>query len=106
MHTKLHPNGSPKPPPYDQLPAYTPPENLTVGSKTFSTPLVHVDELKAHLCLLRAFKSLRTTVEAGDVADWLGAVRMLDRHQRWAWFVGLAVDRLTIPSYLPFAQHG
>lgn len=95
MHAKLQRNAPPSPPspPYDQLPAYRPPEHFTIGSKTFSTPLVQTSELKAHLCLLRAFKSLREAVESGDVTDWPETVKMLDRHQRWAWFVGLAVDR-------------
>ena len=97
MLAKLHMDGSPKPPPYGQLPTYTVPENLIIDSQSLSTPLVHVNELKAHLCLLRAFKTLRTTVEAGDVTDWPETVQMLDRRQRWAWFVSLAVDRRGFP---------
>lgn len=56
-------------------------------------PLVQTNELKAHLCLLRAFKILREAVEVDDVTDWPETIRMLDRQQRWAWFVGLAIDR-------------
>lgn len=87
-----------KPPAYsdtssDQPPAYTPPSAFVIGSRTLTHPLVQIQELKAHLSLLRAFKNLRTVVEDGKVAEWPEVVRMLDPQQRWAWFVGLAVDR-------------
>lgn len=78
---------------HDQPPAYTPPSSFKVGQRTLTSPLVHADELKVHLSLLRAFKRLRTTVEAGEVAAWPELVRKLEAPQRWAWFIGLAVDR-------------
>ncbi|KAF9814832.1 hypothetical protein IEO21_04884 [Rhodonia placenta] len=64
-----------------------------IGSTMRTEPLVSVQYLKAHLCLLGAFKSLRNSVEnAGD--DQLPILALgLDKSQRWSWFVGLAVDR-------------
>lgn len=69
------------------------PASYEIGSTTRTEPLVSVQYLKAHLCLLGAFKSLRTSVEnAGD--DQLPILALgLDKSQRWSWFVGLAVDR-------------
>lgn len=92
-----------KPPSYSAgdvgLPAYSPPTSFTIGTKTLASPLVQVQELKTHLSLLRAFKSLRTTVEEGKVAKWPEIVHGLDPQRRWAWFVGLAVDRYLITLY-------
>ena len=89
-----------KPPAYaanasngDAPPAYEAPKSFTIGSKTLTQPVVRVGELKAHLSLLRAFKNLRTLVEDGQITQWPEVVRVLDPEQRWAWFVGLAVDR-------------
>ncbi|OSX64414.1 hypothetical protein POSPLADRAFT_1032777 [Postia placenta MAD-698-R-SB12] len=47
----------------------------------------------AHLRLLGAFKALRSTVEENLGAQLPDTVAGLDAAQRWAWFVGLAVDR-------------
>lgn len=80
----------------DAPPAYTPPSAFAIGAKTLTNPLVQVQELKAHLALLRAFKDLRTTVEEGKAGNWPPATHILDSAQRWAWFVGLAVDRYVI----------
>ncbi|KIP02258.1 hypothetical protein PHLGIDRAFT_130825, partial [Phlebiopsis gigantea 11061_1 CR5-6] len=79
----------------DPPPAYTPPTSFAVGAQTLASPLVHVQELKAHLALLGAFKQLRTAVEEAEAADWPPATQRLGPAQRWAWFVGLAVDRFT-----------
>lgn len=49
--------------------------------------------LKAHLRLLGAFNALRATVEENLGAQLPDTVAGLDAAQRWAWFVGLAVDR-------------
>lgn len=80
----------------EQPPAYQPPSAYTVGTQTLTSPLVQIQELKAHLCLLRAMKNLRTTVEDGKISEWPDMVRMWTPPQRWAWFVGLAVDRYMI----------
>ena len=76
-----------------QPPKYSPPTSFVIGTKTLAEPLVHVNELKTHLALLRAFKVLRTTVEESKATEWPELVQPLDPQQRWAWFVGLAVDR-------------
>ncbi|KAH9832611.1 uncharacterized protein C8Q71DRAFT_879588, partial [Rhodofomes roseus] len=56
-------------------------------------PLVDPEHLKAHLGLLGAFKELRQRVESCS-DDYLPQIaQFLDGPQRWAWFVGLAVER-------------
>lgn len=77
----------------DRPPAYQSPSSYRVGSQKLKNPLVQVHELKAHLCLLRAFRNLRTVVEDGKIAEWPEIPRMWAPSQRWAWFVGLAVER-------------
>ena len=67
--------------------------NFTIGLSSLEVPFVRVEDLKAHLCLLRAFKDLRTKVELGNVADWSELVRNLSPESRWHWFVGLAIER-------------
>ena len=59
--------------------------------------MVSVEELRAHLCLLREFKDLRTLVEGGQIAEWPAMVQSWAPEQRWAWFVGLAVERYVPP---------
>ncbi|GJE98082.1 hypothetical protein PsYK624_143040 [Phanerochaete sordida] len=77
----------------DAPPPYRPPTSYSVGEHTLPNPLVSPEELRAHLCLLRAFRDLRTVVEGGQIGEWPAMVRAWTPEQRWAWFVGLAVER-------------
>ncbi|GJE98075.1 hypothetical protein PsYK624_142970 [Phanerochaete sordida] len=77
----------------ETLPSYRPPTSYKVGTRTLTRPLVQIPEVKAHLCLLRAFRDLRMLVEDGQIAEWPAAARMFAPSARWAWFVGLAVER-------------
>lgn len=87
----------------EQPPAYPPayshaPVSHSIGGKTLTAPLVQVQDLKAHLCLLRAFKNLRIAVEAdpgtgSQTSHWPELAKKLDGPRRWTWFLGLAVDR-------------
>ncbi|GBE89583.1 hypothetical protein SCP_1602460 [Sparassis crispa] len=70
---------------------YIGPSAYHIGDATLHAPLVELDHLRAHLALLRAFKALRTLIEDADELG-LQALRM-DSTARWAWFVGLAVER-------------
>lgn len=69
------------------------PSQHQIGAKTLATPLVTAPYAKAHLRLLAAFKALRTAVEDNAGARLPEMVAGLDAARRWAWFVGLAVDR-------------
>lgn len=64
---------------------------------TLDTPLVRTDQVKTHLCLLRAFKDLRTLVEGVPATSpqrmWPELARELSPSERWRWFVEIAVDR-------------
>ncbi|OBZ73587.1 hypothetical protein A0H81_06345 [Grifola frondosa] len=81
-------------PAYDRPPpAYTAPTTYTIGGRKTAVPLVHVDQLKAHLDLLRAFHGLREAVEKGDDGRFPVNVRALEGCQRWVWFLELAVER-------------
>ncbi|KAJ3557417.1 hypothetical protein NM688_g1477 [Phlebia brevispora] len=91
------------PPSYDAVvsndnpPAYGPPNSYRIGTYTFSAPLVTVEQLKAHLSLLRAFKGLRATVEEGEDVRIPRLAAVMEPSARWAWFVGLSVDRMSYP---------
>jgi len=69
------------------------PETYPIG-KTRTQPLVFISEVRGHLALLRAFAALRAQIDACDV-NTEHAVPFMpeDRERRWAWFVGLAVER-------------
>lgn len=73
-------------------PTYSPPSAYHIGSHTLANPLVNVDQLKAHLGLLKALYDLRQAVEAGD-DRFPELVRTMGPEQRWGWFVSLAVER-------------
>ncbi|KAJ6570975.1 hypothetical protein DFH09DRAFT_1362572 [Mycena vulgaris] len=74
-------------------PAYTFPTSFPLGGRYTTTPLVDVRQLKDHLVLLRAFTKLKTKVEALANRD-AGIPHMpSDKERRWAWFLGLAVER-------------
>ena len=74
-------------------PEYFAGETYTIGGFTLDTPLVRQSHVKAHLCLLRAIIDLKATIEAGDDPRIPPAAKALPYAQRWAWFVGLAVER-------------
>lgn len=64
-----------------------------IGSHTMSGSLVGVESIKAHLRLLATFKRLRQRVESSPSESLPDVAQFLDGPQRWAWFVGLAVER-------------
>ncbi len=68
-------------------PAYSPPSSFTINGQSLSVPLVTIQQLKSHLCLLRAFKELRTVVEEGKDERLPENVRALEAPPRWGWFV-------------------
>ncbi|KAF9463653.1 hypothetical protein BDZ94DRAFT_1258236 [Collybia nuda] len=80
----------------DVPPVYAFPAIFTIGSKCTSAPLVDSAQLKGHLALLHAFVGLRQRVD-----DFDGYVKQAiplmpdDLERRWAWFVGLAVERFS-----------
>ena len=74
-------------------PGYTAGTTYTIGKHALSGPLVQIPHLKAHLSLLRAINGLRTIIEEGRDPRIPRDVFELDAPQRWAWFVGLAVER-------------
>ncbi|KAJ6555800.1 hypothetical protein B0H19DRAFT_1151153 [Mycena capillaripes] len=71
-------------------PPYNAPTAFTIGCHT-TGPFVRTQQLKEHLALLHAFADLKTKVEA--LADGEIAQMPSDTERRWAWFVGLAVER-------------
>ncbi|CAL1714266.1 unnamed protein product [Somion occarium] len=89
------------PPPSARLPLLSPspsypgPSSYKIGEKMLPSPLVTIDQLKAHLTLLGAFKSLRTTVQTQSAEELIlpPVVERMDVNKRWTWFVGLAVER-------------
>ena len=89
----------PPPPSYasatenEKPPAYTAPSSYRIGGQMLTSPLVTVPQLKAHLSLLRAFKQLRTVIDEGKDPRLPEFTRSMDALPRWAWFVGLAVER-------------
>ena len=76
---------------------YTPPSQYTVGNKPVSQPFVNIEQLKAHLALLRAFKNLRTAVEEDAGSRLPEQIRTVKDEQsasvRWGYVVSLAVER-------------
>jgi hypothetical protein len=78
--------------------AYTFPSSFTIGKST-TKPLVTPNQLKTHLTILRVFHGMRLSVEGSveanvpvdpSLPEWS---LQLDKEARWAWFVGLAVER-------------
>ena len=68
-------------------PPYTFPTTFLVGKKR-TEPFVTKEQLKGHLALLREFASLRSQIDVLDAGTMLE-----NKEKRWAWFVGLAVER-------------
>lgn len=71
-------------------PNYNVPTQFVIGNSLTDAPLVSIQETKTHLSLLHAFAELRNSVDAVQ-GPILGV--QLDKEQRWAWFVGCAVER-------------
>ncbi|KIJ63482.1 hypothetical protein HYDPIDRAFT_168332 [Hydnomerulius pinastri MD-312] len=76
----------------DSPPQYSIPETFTVGSQRVRL-LVRPQDLKGHLTILHAFRSLRQIVEQGDIPDLPEHARTMDPERRWGWFIHLAVER-------------
>lgn len=78
----------------DLPPTYEPPKRFTIGESTTLEPLVSIQQIKGHLALLRAFAELKTQIENYDTSK---VHKLSDADAKWAWFVGLAVER-----YVPY----
>lgn len=76
-------------------PAYTRTERITfpVGGKDAS-PFVTAIQLKAHLALLHEFSELKQQIVQGRASNSL--LTQKDPERRWAWFVGLAIERCVL----------
>ena len=85
-------------------PPYRAPTSYSIGTTRLDAPLVDVGQLKAHLALLRAFKALKVKVDERSAEELPAVVNELDKEKRWAWFVGLAVERyvIRVRSIVPF----
>lgn len=73
-------------------PSYSPPSAYNIGPHALVNPLVGVEQLKAHLGLLKALYDLRQVVEAGD-DQFPELVQAMGPEQKWGWFISLAVER-------------
>ncbi|GLB34355.1 putative glycine-rich domain-containing protein-like [Lyophyllum shimeji] len=93
------PNTLPRPRPRDDrpdAPDASAPITYPVG-KARTQPLVFVSEVRGHLALLRAFAALRAQIDAYDPSTEFAPPFMPDdQDRRWAWFVGLAVERFAV----------
>ncbi|CAL1714258.1 unnamed protein product [Somion occarium] len=76
-------------------PSYSAPKSYKIGSRTLGSPLVDINQLKAHLALLHAFKLLRADIQSksAEELELPAVVDRLGENERWAWFVGLALER-------------
>lgn len=81
----------------DLPPTYEPPTRFTIGGLTTVEPLVSIAQTKGHLALLRAFAELKAQIEAYDTS---ALHKLTSADAKWAWFVGLAVERYVIMSNL------
>ncbi|KAJ7073231.1 hypothetical protein B0H15DRAFT_957375 [Mycena belliarum] len=79
------------PPNIKAPPAYSAPTEVTVGMGLANKPFVSAAQLKDHLTLLHAFSELK--IKVGGMADNTVPCLPHDSERRWAWFVGLAVER-------------
>jgi hypothetical protein len=74
----------------DAPPAYSSPTAFVIGIHT-TKPFISAPQIKDHLALLHAFAELKIKVEG--ISD-LGVPHLpSDKDRRWAWFVGIAVER-------------
>jgi hypothetical protein len=78
-------------------PTYTPPTNFKIGIKTTTEPLVSIQQIKGHLALLNAFSELRNSIEGAEISV---PYVPNDKERKWAWFVGLAVERCVVCHWL------
>jgi hypothetical protein len=81
---------------HEAPPAYSFPEAFTIGGRT-TKPFVNVSQIKDHLALLHAFAELKISVEGITTTEILHLPP--DKERRWAWFVGLAVERSGLQFY-------
>jgi hypothetical protein len=72
-------------------PIYTVPARFLIGKAITEAPLVSIQQILGHLTLLHAFAELKNAVDAVAAETILGV--KLSKEQRWAWFVGCAVER-------------
>ncbi|KAJ7684433.1 hypothetical protein DFH06DRAFT_1073106 [Mycena polygramma] len=73
-------------------PAYLIPKAFPIGVGRVTKPLLDVSQIKDHLALLDAFAQLKLSVESMS-ADPEIPYLPSGKELRWAWFVGLAVER-------------
>ena len=81
-------------------PSYTSPTSYKIGSQRLLDPLINIQQLKAHLTLLREFKKLKRAVQetSAEELKLTDVAKKLSPDKRWAWVVGMAVERcVTIP---------
>ncbi|KAJ7184501.1 hypothetical protein C8R46DRAFT_883048 [Mycena filopes] len=76
----------------DAPPAYSFPEKFSIGNGRTTEPFVNASQLKDHLALLHAFAELKLSVEAMGPDSGIPHLPT-DKEHRWAFFVGLAVER-------------
>jgi hypothetical protein len=81
----------------DAPPAYSFPDAFTIGGGRTTKPLIDASQIKDHLALLNAFAELKISVE--EMADPGIPHLPSDKERRWAWFVGLAVERSELQRY-------
>ncbi|KAJ2912588.1 hypothetical protein MD484_g7833, partial [Candolleomyces efflorescens] len=92
--TPAGPNATPKDVGHDaSLPGYTFPTRFKVGGVFTDGLLVNIEQIKGHLALLDAFSNLKTQVEGLELES---SYMSKDPERRWAWFVGLAVERFDV----------
>ncbi|KAJ7119045.1 hypothetical protein C8R44DRAFT_625746 [Mycena epipterygia] len=80
------PAGAPEAPP-----AYSFPTTFSIGGGRTTKPFVNTRQIKDHLALLHAFAELKIKVQEMSNAGLPNLPS--DNERRWAWFVGLAVER-------------
>ncbi|KAK6993012.1 hypothetical protein R3P38DRAFT_2738590, partial [Favolaschia claudopus] len=83
-------------------PVYSSPHTFPIG-RCAVDPFVTVAQIKGHLALLHAFADLKTSVEANNFAEVPHVPT--EKEQRWAWFVGLAVERSAIHTLETFSPY-
>ncbi|KAK7037408.1 hypothetical protein VNI00_011158 [Paramarasmius palmivorus] len=67
--------------------------------QAFTSPLVSMSHVKGHLRLLHAFATLRSQIinlSERDIEDKFPWFTPHNKDKRWAWFVGLAVERFEL----------
>lgn len=82
--------GGPNDTTQSQPPEYTFPTRFEIGGRLTHDLLVDIPQIKGHLALLNVFADLKKEVEECDIPI---PDMPFDKERRWAWFVGLAVER-------------